>query len=161
MPKKSLPKKGKPGLLARTTILKSGWITITFSLPSTLAASEKWNRWFVKLCSKWCQVFLIQLLSTGCGRTYEWHQWGSRSIRNTRKKLHKFENCCAPLLSYPSKSQEKTHGPDSAWSQLLFVQPFLTLVAPFLWYCSLQSKDTGWVLTLENARNPGKGQYSG
>lgn len=61
VPKKSLPKKGKPGLLARTTILKSGWTTIAFSLPSTLAASEKQNGYLVKFCSN--QVFPIQTSS--------------------------------------------------------------------------------------------------
>jgi hypothetical protein len=59
VPKKSLPKKGKPGLLARASILKSGWIATRFSLPSTFAASEKQNAFFVKLCSK--QVLPIQM----------------------------------------------------------------------------------------------------
>lgn len=158
MPKKSLPKKGKPGLLARTTILKSGWITITFSLPSTLAASEKRNRWFVKLCSKWCQVFLIQLSPTGCGRTYEWHQWGSHSIRNTRKK--KITRVWKLLCSTSKLSFKITEGQTGLGHSFCLGSPSSPCCTISV-FCSLQSKDAGWVLTLESVREPGKGQYSG
>lgn len=63
VPKKSLPKKGNPGLFARTIILKSGWMTITFSLPSAWASSGKEIKCITcifKLCNtEWMNIIRL------------------------------------------------------------------------------------------------------
>lgn len=43
-PKKSFPKKGKPGLLAKTIMRKSGCILITFALPFASVGSRGTER---------------------------------------------------------------------------------------------------------------------
>ena len=43
-PKKSFPRKGKPGRLARTSILKSGCMGMTLGLAWTSRGSTRWDR---------------------------------------------------------------------------------------------------------------------
>lgn len=70
-PKKSFPKKGNPGRLARTIILKSGWARITFSDNGVVSSPTKLETvhksWW--LYFKWLKLYGVVMTSTQVNET--------------------------------------------------------------------------------------------